>query len=220
MRNRVIFCDFDGTITKGDTVYRLLENHANLTWLAIEKQWINGQIGSKECLQRQIDCVDYISAEMLNDFIEEIEIDEHFSAFVELVQSNNIDLYIVSDGFDLLINKVLEKNNLSNIKIFSNELSLKKNRLILNFPHSSEDCDIKSGLCKCSVLKHYSEGREIIYIGDGRSDICASKSADVLFAKGTLAKHCEVQKIDYVFFDDFKTIADELDLEKEQKCNH
>ena len=60
MNNIVIFCDFDGTITINDTVDHLLSIFADKNWITIEESWKNGEIGSKECLKKQFDCIDYI----------------------------------------------------------------------------------------------------------------------------------------------------------------
>ena len=70
MNNIVIFCDFDGTITINDTVDHLLSIFADKNWINIEESWKNGEIGSKECLKKQFDCIDYISEKQLNEFIE------------------------------------------------------------------------------------------------------------------------------------------------------
>jgi HAD superfamily phosphoserine phosphatase-like hydrolase len=91
MQNKLIFCDFDGTITKEDTIDKLLENYANSNWIEIENLWKSRQIGSKECLKRQIDCIDYFTAEMLDKFIDSIEINEHFSDFIDHIKRIGIE---------------------------------------------------------------------------------------------------------------------------------
>lgn len=219
MQNKVIFCDFDGTITKEDAVNKLLNKHADLRWLEIEELWKNKTIGSKECLERQINCIDYFSLDMLNDFVDSIEIDDYFLEFIAFVKENNIEFSVVSDGFDLIINQVLKKYHISGVKVFSNNLKFENNKLIAEFPHFINECETKAGLCKCRVLKNYGKNREIVYIGDGISDICASKYADIIFAKGNLAKHCEAENVYYTFFDDFKTIIDKLNVEYKEKQN-
>ena len=49
-----IFCDFDGTISQIDVVDFLLNRLAGPSWNEIEAEWLRGEIGSKECLARQI----------------------------------------------------------------------------------------------------------------------------------------------------------------------
>ncbi len=48
-----VLLDFDGTITRIDTVDRLLERFALPEWMQIEAEWQSGKIGARECLHRQ-----------------------------------------------------------------------------------------------------------------------------------------------------------------------
>jgi len=213
MRESVIFCDFDGTITKEDTIDKLLEKHASDEWLEIEKLWEEGIIGSKECLEKQIKCINYLSEKKFKDFIDSIEIDEHFADFIERVKSRKIDFYIVSDGFDLIIDSILTRYNINNVEKFCNTLYLKYGELETDFPFKRENCKSGAGVCKCNIIKENSQGKTIIYIGDGRSDMCAAKNADVLFAKGKLADYCENNKINHIRFTDFRDIIEYLKME-------
>lgn len=219
MHNKVIFCDFDGTITKEDALNKLLRTYADSRWLEIEEMWRSQKIGSKLCLEKQVNCIDYFDENMLNDFVNEIEIDDYFIEFIEFARENNLDFSIVSDGLDLLINKVLQKYNIENINVFSNRLKIENNKLVVSFPNYNENCQKGAGACKCNVLNQNSQGREIIYIGDGISDICASKNADVIFAKGSLARYCEDKSIKYTYFDNFKTIMDKIKVDYKEKQN-
>ena len=58
MKEKIIVSDFDGTITKKDTLSTFLELYADKEWLVIEDKWVKGEIGSAECLQKQFDLVD------------------------------------------------------------------------------------------------------------------------------------------------------------------
>ena len=68
-------------------------------------------------------------------------------------------------------------------------------------------------MCKCSVANDLASevGGPIILIGDGKSDACIAKMADVVFAKGSLIKHCENNQIKH---HRFQTFADVLNVIK------
>jgi len=220
MNNTVIFCDFDGTITKNDTIDELLNIHANKNWLKIEESWKKGEIGSKECLTKQLECIDYISENQLDNFIENIEIDDYFINFIEILNKKKTKLYIVSDGFDLFIENVLEKYGLNHfIKVFSNKLIYKNGKLIPEFPLHNTDCKKKAGLCKCEVIKKLKKENRILYIGDGASDICASRLANLLFAKDSLAKYCDKNNINHIKFKTFKNICEYLYINLEEETD-
>ncbi len=210
MQNYVVFCDFDGTITKKDTVDELLNTFADKKWLDIEEDWQKGKIGSKECLIEQFKQIDRISPEQFNEFIKISEIDPVFPDFLSEINRKNIDFYIISDGFGFLINRIFKKYNISGCKIFSNKLDYQDKKFTPVFPLHNARCEVKSGLCKCSIVKTFSKDKKSIYIGDGKSDICASSKADILFAKNNLAEHCDKNEIAYFPYNDFNDIREIL----------
>ena len=80
-----ILCDFDGTISLNDTTDTLLETFAKPGWVEIEQEWEQGKIGSKICMQRQIELLD-MSKNELYQCLDHIEIDTDFieTTFPEL----------------------------------------------------------------------------------------------------------------------------------------
>ena len=61
--------------------------------------------------------------------------------------------------------------------------------MTFEFPYRTE-CG-QCGNCKAADLFRLREGfRRTIYIGDGHSDLCAARYADVIFAKEALAEDC------------------------------
>lgn len=217
--NFAIFCDFDGTITKNDTIDYFLSIFANDKWLDIETLWKRGEIGSKECLEKQLKCVENISESQLYEFIENVEIDESIMNFlefiskIEIMNKKKIDVYVISDGFDVFINNILKKYGINYfVEVFSNKLKCENNKMLPSFPFYNSKCKKKSGLCKCEIIKNMKKGKRVIYIGDGISDICASGLADILFAKGSLAEYCSDKNINHVKFETFRDICEYLYL--------
>ncbi len=214
MRDIQIFCDFDGTITKEDTLNKFLRIYADEKWLEIEDEWIAGKIGSKECIYEQMKLVPKQSAKVLSDFINEIEIDEYFIEFIEYVKKNNIDFYVVSDGFDYFINRILKKYGINDIIVFANHVNLEDEKYVCEFPFTNLDCKAASGMCKCNIVNKYKRPEStVLYIGDGGSDFCVSKKMETIFAKGKLLEYCKCNKIagsGLMGFGDFKEILDYL----------
>lgn len=201
MKN-IIYCDFDGTITKEDTLRKFFTLFTGDKWLEAEQLWIEGQINSQECLISELNLIKNISPKEMEEFLETIEIDEYFCEFYKFIKNRNYDFVILSDGFDLFIESVLKRYNLSDIPFYSNALKLNHNRLSVSFPNSNPNCLRSSGTCKCSKITR----PDFYYIGDGVSDVCIAKKAQTLFAKHNLKKYCDKNKIDYVSFKSFKDI--------------
>ena len=198
-----IYCDFDGTITKKDAVNTFFEEFASPDWTKSEELWVQGKISSRENAIIQVGMVRELSEKELNDFIYSIEIDEYFSEFCTLLKEKNIELVILSDGFDLFIEKTLERLNLSNIKFYANRLVHKNdNKFAIEFPYFENNCQKGSGMCKCLKVKY----DDFCYIGDGVSDLCIAKKAKTLFASKALLKYCETNNIKCIPFKNFRDI--------------
>lgn len=200
-----IYCDFDGTITKQDSVNVFLEKYTGEKWLESEKLWIDGKISSRENAIIQVGLLNNISQKQLDDYINSIKIDDYFLEFVDFVKLNNIKLTILSDGFDLFIKKVLERYNL-NIPFYANKLIYKNDKFSIKFPYYNESCDKKAGMCKCNKVKEKS----FCYIGDGTSDLCIAAKADFLFASKKLHEYCVKNNIKHSHFTSFRNIIDVL----------
>ena len=214
MKNYQFFCDFDGTITKEDTLNKFLCLYADKKWLDIEDEWIKGKIGSKECIEKQMQLFDNVDEKSINDFIDSIEIDETFNDFLNYLKSQDIDFCIVSDGFDYFIKRILKRYNIDDIKIFSNKLEIKDGKFITYFPNYNKECKPGAGVCKCNVIKsNRIVTKRVLYAGDGVSDFCAAKNVDFLFAKGKLLEYGKNTPINNLIeFSSFKEITDYIKM--------
>ena len=197
-----VFVDFDGTIAPVDTTDLLLERFADPHWHEIEEAWKAGQIGSRECLVRQIDLVRATPEEM-DDFIAGIEIDPAFPDFVAMCQTAGHRMSVVSDGLDRTVGTVLQRAGLR-LPHFANHIAfIGGNRWRLTFPYARSDCRALSGNCKCQFTDAAS-GLVRIHVGDGRSDFCASERADLVLAKASLARHCREKELPHFAFETFE----------------
>ncbi|ATZ63739.1 MtnX-like HAD-IB family phosphatase [Acinetobacter bereziniae] len=189
-----ILCDFDGTISLTDTTDQLLETFALAGWQDIEKQWEQGLIGSKQCMQQQIALL-HMDQQALYQCLDQIEIDQGFLDLVQLTSLHKIPLTIVSDGLDLVIRYILSKYNLAHLPIIANHLvQVNEHQWRLEFPNTNMACKSASGTCKCKIAQNHHQ-EHIILIGDGRSDFCLAETADYVFAKKSLIQHCREKQI-------------------------
>src|SRR5689334_2518864 len=106
MMKPAIFSDFDGTISQVDVTDLVLTQLAHPSWREVEQEWSRGQIGSRECLERQMALVN-ASAKELNALVDSVAVDPHFASFHRWVKRLELPFFVVSDGFDLIIRRVL-----------------------------------------------------------------------------------------------------------------
>ncbi len=205
-----VYCDFDGTITQGDVTDALLEELADPGWRAIESEWAEGLIGSRECLARQVALIRGGWAAMART-IERITVDPTFPAFAAWCRARGVALRIVSDGFDRVIHTLLAREGVAVDAVFANRLIESPNGpLSLDFPMPPTDRSCSAGLCKCRVLEENTSTLQVV-IGDGRSDWCWAQRADLLFAKSELLSYCFLNRIPCQPFDNFDAIRHTLE---------
>jgi len=201
--NQLLFViDFDGTIAPTDTVDALLERFAEPEWRQIEEEWVRGGINSRQCMASQIALVRGERAE-LEEFLHSVDIDPSFEPFVRHVRQF-AELAVVSDGLDDPIRHALCRLGVP-FRIYANRMGFRPGGLSLSFPYSDAACAVGSGVCKCAVARSINAGRGLptVLIGDGRSDYCLARSADFVFAKGSLRRMCEAENIIHTPFETF-----------------
>ena len=200
-QNIAVFTDFDGTITKldiGDEIFKVFgefEPHHSLLMegtLGISEYWnivCNSlRVGKKE----------------IEEFALKAETDMYFAKFAEYCKSNEIDIKVISDGFDAYIYPVLIQLGLDWVKVRCNSMKFLNGKIEPVFPLASESCECLCASCKRNaMLNEVPEKTIIVFIGDGVSDYCAAEHADIIFAKGKLAAYCNANKLPHYPYNTF-----------------
>lgn len=202
---KVIFTDFDGTVTKVDSCFAMVKSLARDGWQELNKKWEERKLSTLECANQTFGLFD-ANLDDIKNLMDTIEIDEYFREFLDLCRSKDYEIYILSDGYDFNIQAILNRYNI-NIKYFANKLIYgKDNRFRAECPYQSSSCQ-RCGTCKTELIKQLTtKGSQIIYIGDGHSDMCAAENADVVFAKDVLYRYCREKGINAIEFKNFKDI--------------
>jgi 2,3-diketo-5-methylthio-1-phosphopentane phosphatase len=210
MLNVKVVCDFDGTIALEDVTDSLLDRFADSSWRDIEREWLSGRFGSRECMARQVALIQ-ARLEDLDCYLDTVRIDPFFLSFVEHCDNAaNVSLTVISDGIDYAVGRILGNHSLSHLQVKANALiAISGDRYRLDFPYASADCVAHAGNCKCAIA--CSRPRTpMIVIGDGTSDFCIASRADFVFARDRLLTHCQVNGIAHLPFDNFLDISHEL----------
>ncbi len=217
-----VFTDFDGTITISDIGDELFRHFANLEICenAFE-EYRNGNISAKECWTRGWKSIPHITEKAIQEFVLQQKIDTSFHTFVHYCKEKNIPLTIVSDGFDKYINPILEREQLSHLQRYTNQLEITpEGKAIPHFPFTDSDCTYCANCKRNHILTQTSDDQVIVYIGDGHSDKCPTKYADIIFAKDSLVQYCEKHNITFHHFTTFADVLKKFQTILETKKPH
>ena len=203
-----IFLDFDGTITKNDVGEEIFKKILKEDIVKkIVDDLLAEKISSRECWERLCESALIKDKNEFDNFILSQEIEATLHQFVDYCDENKFQLFILSDGFDYYIEKILKRENLSHLKLFSNKLILNDERkLIPSFPYFNADCRSSANCKRNHIIENSGEDDYTVFIGDGNSDNDAIQYVDFIFAKDDLLKYCEVQRITYFPFKNFDDV--------------
>lgn len=198
--------DFDGTVTKQDSLKLLLDHFAGSAWHPIEEAMKSGVLPERVGLKQAMDCLQ-ISFQEARDFIlANVELDPDFIGFVEWTKQENVSLAILSGGFQEFIYPLLEKYGIEGVEVLANSVHVDNGSWKVLARKGPRMCENLSH-CKCaSMLRLRKDHRPVIYIGDGHSDRCAVGRAELVFAKSWLAEFCQSQSIEFIPFRRFQEV--------------
>lgn len=211
-----IFCDFDGTVAANDVGDLMLRTFGTSHCDDIIRAYDEGNIGAKECWRRGCDTVLNLTPDRLRAFARQQAIDPYFSSFVDFCSDRGIPFYVLSDGFDVYLEEMLRNHGfvpngrgVRGVPCFANHLEFTHDgRVVPSFPHADAECTECANCKRNHVLTLSADDDVIVYVGDGRSDFCPAKYADVVFAKGALIAHCQSQNVSFYDFRTFKDVIE------------
>ncbi|HOI30612.1 MAG TPA: MtnX-like HAD-IB family phosphatase [Melioribacteraceae bacterium] len=219
-----IFVDFDGTITKNDVGEAMFLKFGNPERAReIIEDWINEKINAKVSWQLLCDTLIGFDELKFGEFLNAMDIDTTFKEFVGYCKSNDFEIRILSDGLSYYIDHILKREGLSHLEVYSNRVSNQNGKLIPQFPHTDSECDRCANCKRNHILNFSSDDEYSVYIGDGWSDVCPAQFCDFIFAKNSLLKYCESNRITYFPFGNFSDVIkkmDQLKVKKRLKKRH
>lgn len=195
-----LLLDFDGTITPMDVGPLILSHFAGDRWIPLNEAWDRGDLTTAQRAEGQWAMVEADEAAVLR-LLDRVPLDPHFPVLVDYCRARRVPLWIISDGFDFYIERILANHRLTGVSTLSNRARWADGRWRLEFPHPDRRGE-PAGSWKAEIVRQFqAAGARVAYVGDGLSDRAAIQAADRRFAKGKLADHCRKQGIPFLPFE-------------------
>lgn len=219
-----IFCDFDGTVATEDIGKEIFLKFAGEDAAVLGAQYVSGEITARECLLREAAAVVDVQPNQLLEFVDQFRVDPTFGEFRTFCDAHNLPIVVLSDGLDVYVERILRRCGFGDVVFFANHLSFEDEgsttKLRVSFPYSDSECDFCGNCKRNHMLSGSGETDIIVYIGDGISDRCPVRYADVVFAKKGLITYCQKENISYHEFSDFTDVQHRLESLLEKKRIH
>ena len=203
-------CDFDDTIVTGNVGKSLLNAFASEKWREIENLYSIGGITVEEANRREFALLDVTKQTIEDHVFETAKLRPGVPEFIRYCASTGLKFSVVSNGVDLYINPALRRLISSTVELYSAHGKITEHGISISYldPYRI-DCQ---DAFKLSWLRYFkSQGQEVIYIGDGKSDISAALEADHVIARSSLGDYFRSEGLGYFEFNDFYDVRQAID---------
>ena len=209
MKKWAFVSDFDGTISKKDFYWIIIEKYFP-EGRELFKRWKSGEMQDIEFLSIIFSSIHKEEDEIIQE-VQSIPIDEHVPTFIETVQKHGGDFYILSAGTDYYIHHVLNHYQIKDVEVYSNKGVFHNKNIHLNIDENHNHYSVRYGIDKGKILQMLKEKYETVhYIGDSEPDSHAAPYADLNFAKDALVDILQEKSIPFVKVENFKDVENYL----------
>ena len=207
----IIQCDFDGTITKNNLSVLLRENFARGDWQTVESDYLRGRITVEESNKLQYILIKE-PKERLQNFVRQcIEVRSGLGEFIKYCRDSAIQFVIVSSGLDFYIEPVLAQIGIPDLEWHCGQTSFVKDGIVVTY-YDPEGNVISKGFKRKHLSSLKKRDNNVVYIGDGLSDLEAARQADHVFATGHLVTLLNTEAVACSAFSDFCDLLSQVRL--------
>ncbi len=199
-----VLVDFDGTVSVGDVGNLLFRRLTGGRATEVIDLWKRGGMTSRELMIRECALARGARDEVLAFALEQ-PVDPTFASFVRRAEAAGRRVSVVSDGLDVYIRAILEREGLGALPLEANRVRFAGDRLLPSFPFGGRGCG-GCGNCKGGAVEAARGDGPVLFVGNGLSDRCGARAADVVYAKDDLAAFCRDEKIPFHPFSSFDDV--------------
>ncbi len=215
MKKKVIFCDFDGTITANDNIVALIKHFNPEGWRDIVEDVLAERISIRDGVGQMFALLPAsMKDQVIRQAINQAVIRPGFKEFLAFCKQHEIEFYVTSGGIDFFVYPLLEPFDISHNHIYCNGSDFSGEHIRITWPHAcQEPCTNDCGMCKTTIVRQFpAEQYERIVIGDSVTDFAAAKLVEFVYARAQLIDKCEELGLPHATFDTFYDIVEHLSV--------
>ena len=198
----IVQCDFDGTVIRNNLSIVLRERFAPADWKKAEADYRAGLMTVEQSNILQFALVKE-TEEKLREYVRQhIEVRPGFAEFVDYCRESDVPLVIVSSGLDLYIELVLAEIGLSDLELHCGKTVVRYDGITVSY-FAPEGSVIDAGFKEKYLNWLKQRDGEVVYLGDGLSDMVAARHAAHIFATGNVRGLLASEAMDHYLFTDF-----------------
>jgi alpha-galactosidase len=185
-----VFCDFDGTFSMQDVGATIAARHGGPRRPAVWARYERGEIRAWDYNLEILDGLALPERELEAFLQGEVTLDPGARGLLSWCEARGVPFRVLSDGFDWNLNR-LQAIHAVRFAYTANHLRYERGRWRIRAGRPDASCGCGTGTCKGGYIRSFRAshpGARLVHIGNGRvSDTCGALTADVAFAKDSLA---------------------------------
>lgn len=204
--------DFDGTVTEEDVSFLLLDTYVGGEWRKHLDEYSSGDI-TVGTFNKKVFGMMKADRKTMTDFVlssPRVKIRPGFKELIAYCRKQGYKTVIVSNGLKFYIEALLKRQGIKGLEIHAAENVFFKGSVDVNYlgPDGKE---VDAGFKEAYTKELCKQGYDVIYIGNGTSDIYPARLAKNVFACEDLLVKCQKDKLTHYPFKDFFEVIEQME---------
>jgi 2-hydroxy-3-keto-5-methylthiopentenyl-1-phosphate phosphatase len=202
---RMVFCDFDGTITVEETFLGMLRHYATEDFDTVERLLTAGRLTIREGVRRLVESIPSRRYPEVLAYIRDQKIRPGLEPLLDFLEGQRVPFVIISGGLlDLVMSRLEFLAERFHAVYAAGVLTDGEFLKVVSDFEGTEEL-----VAKARVMSRY-DCEEAVAIGNGMTDVNMALQASVVYARGNLIQHLQARGRTYKAWDDFFDIRDDL----------
>ncbi len=203
---RIVFCDFDGTISSTETFIEMFIEFAPDVFTEVATPMMNKEISIRDGVKIIVESIPSSKYSDILKFTKARKVRPGFEEFLDFLNSKGVPFVVISGGLQGMVKTKIGKYENKIHAMYAADVSTDEEylKVISDYEGGTEL------VAKADIIKQY-EFEECISIGDGFTDITMAKVSDLVFARDSLATTLDEMNLSYMKWNDFNDIRQHLE---------
>lgn len=202
---RVVFCDFDGTITVEETFVGMLKQFAPQLSAELMPEMYARRLTLREGVRRLLESIPSERYQEIVEFSRGKLLRPGLVELLDFLEAQGIPFVIVSGGIRVMVETVLGPLTERVQAIYAADVDASGSHLRVGSEFEG-DTELVS---KVRVMEEY-QALEQVAIGDSITDLKMALAAPVVFARDRLAEYLDAEDKSYIWWNDFFDVLESL----------
>jgi len=203
--HRIVFCDFDGTITQVETFVAILKHFTPVLAKQLLPEIYAKRMTLRDGVRRLIQSIPSVRYGEIIEFVRSQPIRPGLLELLDLLQAEGIPFVVISGGLQGMVEAVLNPLKDRIYDIHAMEVNTRGKFLQV---YSADESGTEI-VAKAQIMARYN-AEQPIAIGDSITDLNLALAASIVFARPPLTRYLEEHNQPFIPWNDFYDIRNYL----------